>query len=290
MWAIILHGGAKTIEDEAAPANRAGCEAALRAGVEILASGGSSIDAAEAAVRALEDDPTFNAGRGSTPNSDGSLETCAAMMEGRRFNIGAIAAATDIGNPISAARAMLFEKPVLLAGKGATAFARNAGIPLRAPEDVDRSSQQAPAPGERQHDTVGCVALDDRGLTTVAVSTGGLEGTPPGRVGDSSLPGCGFYCDNAIGGVVLSGDGEEIARMMLAARIIQKLNKEAPQSAVEAALAYMDKVGGEAGAVVLTANGEFGWAHNSDHFAVAYASSADPEPKVILNQNEARHG
>lgn len=289
MWAIIVHGGAKTIEDAEASANRSGCEAALQAGVSILERGGSSIDAAEAAVRALEDNPTFNAGNGSTKNSDGSVETCAAIMEGEGFNIGAIAAAKGIANPISAARALLFEKSVLLAGTGVTAFAHRVGIPI-APEHDETRQRSWPSSGETHHDTVGCIALDSAGLITAAVSTGGLEGTPPGRVGDSPLPGCGFYCDNAIGGVVLSGDGEEIARMMLAARIMQKLEGGTARSAVEAALMQMQSVGGEAGAIVLTPDGHCEWAHNSDHFAVAYATSSSPEPKIFLNQNERRHG
>jgi beta-aspartyl-peptidase (threonine type) len=288
MWAIILHGGAKTIEDQAAAANRAGCEAALRSGIAILKAGGSSIGAAEAAVRVLEDDPTFNAGSGSTRNIDGSVETCAAMMEGKDFNIGGIAAARGIVNPISAAKAMLFEKPVLLAGDGATGFARKAGLPLRAAEDLNISFTHTQPKEERRHDTVGCVAMDSEGLITAAVSTGGLEDTLPGRVGDSPLPGCGFYCDNGSGGVVLSGDGEEIARMMLAARIMQKLDRESPLQAIQAALGEMSAVGGEAGAIVLMPDCRFGWAHSSDHFAVAYASSHAPEPKVYLKQDEER--
>jgi beta-aspartyl-peptidase (threonine type) len=289
MWAIIVHGGAKTIEAAQASANRAGCEAALQAGVLVLERGGSSIDAAEAAVRALEDNPTFNAGKGSAKNSDGSVETCAAIMEGRCFNIGAIAAAKSIANPISAARRLLFEKSVLLAGDGATAFAQQVGIAVTAPQQGEKLQRSVPCGGEKRHDTVGCIALDRAGLIAAAVSTGGLEGTPPGRVGDSALPGCGFYCDNSIGGVVLSGDGEEIARMMLAARIMQKLEGGTARSAVEAALVQMDSVGGEAGAIVLTSDGYCEWAHNSDHFAVAYATSSSPEPKIFLNQNERRH-
>ncbi|XUR32095.1 isoaspartyl peptidase/L-asparaginase (plasmid) [Rhizobium leguminosarum bv. trifolii] len=123
MWSIILHGGAKTIAMKDMAANRSGCRKALEAGAAILRNGGTSIDAAEAAVRVLEDDPTFNAGYGSVQNEDGEVECCAAMMEGERFNVGAIAAAKGVRNPVAAAKAMLFDKPVLIAGDGARAFA-----------------------------------------------------------------------------------------------------------------------------------------------------------------------
>lgn len=288
MWAIILHGGAKTIENEDSSANRAGCKQALQAGIAVLARGCSSIDAAEAAVRALENNRTFNAGRGSTPNVDGRVETCAAIMEGRGLNIGAIAAARRILNPISVARAMLFEKPVLLAGEGATRFALEAGLPLCSPQEMEELRETRPVQ-ESRHDTVGCLALDHQGTLAAAVSTGGLQGTLPGRVGDSPLPGCGFYCDDQVGGVVFSGDGEEIARTMLGARVMQALKELSPRTAVEEALTYMKRVGGEAGGIVLTKDGQLGWAHNSDHFAVAHASSANPEPKIYLKQTEERH-
>jgi beta-aspartyl-peptidase (threonine type) len=282
MWAVILHGGAKTIEDGEEEANRSGCERALRAGVLVLERGGSSIDAAEAVVRALEDDETFNAGRGSARNEDGEIETCAAMMEGRGFNVGAVAVAKGIVNPVSAARAMLFDEPVLIAGKGATAFAREKGLDVYEP-DIRPSSAQ-PSSGERMHDTVGCVALDEEGRLAVAVSTGGLDGTHAGRVGDSPQPGCGFYCDDRVGGVVFSGDGENIARMTLASRVMHLLDDVSPTEAVETALGHLGAIGGEAGGIVLTPAGEFGWAHNSQHFAVAYASSHGRSPKVFLKK------
>jgi L-asparaginase / beta-aspartyl-peptidase len=286
MWSIILHGGAKTIEDKDAEANRAGCKKALEAGAAILRNGGTSIDATEAAVRVLEDDPTFNAGYGSVQNEDGEVECCAAMMEGENFNVGAIAVAKGVRNPIAAAKAMLFEKPVLIAGDGARAFAAQAGLRLCDPDALIAMHEAKQPDAEKRHDTVGCIALDERGLLATAVSTGGLEGTAPGRVGDSPQPGCGFYCDDNIGGVVFSGDGEDIARMMLAARVMYALEDLSPREAVEASLAHLDRVQGEAGGIALTPDGKFGWAHNSDHFAVAYSSSNDPNPKVYLRKSE----
>lgn len=284
MWAIILHGGAKTIEPADEFANRQGCLAALKCGADVLKAGGSSIDAVEAAVLALENDPTFNAGYGSALNSDGEVETCAAVMEGAEWNVGAVAAAKGIRNPVRAARAMLFEEPVLIAAEGARKFAAQNGVEL--------CSQNALAAGkkagskERSHDTVGCIALDDEGQLATAVSTGGLEGSPEGRIGDSPQPGCGYYCDNEVGGVVFSGDGEHIARTMLAARVMHALDGSSPDAAIEAAIGVVEKVGGEAGAIALTPDGSFGWAHNSSHFAVAYGHSSMPHPRVHLCKPE----
>lgn len=287
MWAIILHGGAKTIKSGEELANRQGCLAALKCGADVLKAGGSSIDAVEAAVVALENDQTFNAGYGSALNSDGEVETCAAVMEGAKWNVGAVAAAKGIRNPVRAARAMLFEEPVLIAAEGASKFAAQNGVEL--------CSQNALAAGaeggsKESHDTVGCIALDEAGQLATAVSTGGLEGSPEGRVGDSPQPGCGYYCDNAVGGVVFSGDGEHIARTMLAARVMHALDGANPDAAIAAAIRVVEKVGGEAGAITLTPDGRFGWAHNSSHFAVAYEHSSMPHPRVHLCKQEEDEG
>jgi len=289
MWSIIVHGGAKTIEQEDASANRAGCRAALEAGAEILKNGGSSIDAVEAAVRVFENDPTFNAGYGSALNIDGEVEMCAALMEGTSFNVGAVAVAKGVCNPISVAKAMLYEEPVLIAGDGARAFAAEAGVRLCHPDAMIPKPKRS-AKEERGHDTVGCIALDERGRLATAVSTGGLEGAPIGRIGDSPQPGCGFYCDDNIGGVVFSGDGEQIARMILASRVMQALEDLSPDQAVGAALAHIERIGGEAGGIVLAPDGKFGWGHTSEDFAVAIASSVSPDPKVYLRKGEASHG
>jgi beta-aspartyl-peptidase (threonine type) len=138
-------------------------------------------------------------------------------------------------------------------------------------------------------DTVGCVALDKLGNMAAGNSTGGLEGKLPGRIGDSPLPGCGLYADNAVGAVALSGEGEAIIRTMLAARIMHTLACKHPQQAGEQGIAFLRKVKGEAGVIALDPRGEFGWAHNSPHFAVALAAS-DVPPRVLLCKTEERHG
>jgi beta-aspartyl-peptidase (threonine type) len=131
------------------------------------------------------------------------------------------------------------------------------------------------------------VALDQSGRIAAGTSTGGLDGTLPGRVGDSPLPGCGFYADNAVGGVAFSGDGESIARVLLAARVMQALEGgQPPQASVEASLTQLERVGGEAGGIVLDRRGRVGWAHNSSHFAVAWVADSMGGPSVRLRQDE----
>lgn len=281
MWAIILHGGAKTIEAAEEERNRSGCRAALEAGSAILRAGGSSTDAVEAAVRVLEDDGTFNAGRGSALNADGEAEMCAAIMEGAKLNVGAVTVVKGVRHPISIARALLLEEQVLLAAEGARRFAAEKNGELSDPVDA-----LAKPVGAEARDTVGCIALDSRGQLAVAVSTGGLDGAPPGRVGDSPLTGCGYYADDAVGAVCCSGDGEYIARMMLAARVMHELDDLRPGGAVASGLKAMSRVGGEAGIIALAPDGTPGWAHSSSHFAVALATSAHPEPQVYLAKDE----
>src|SRR4051812_16979683 len=284
MWAIILHGGAKEISRAQAEPNRKGCAKALEAGVAVLRRGGAATDAVEAAIRVLEDDPTFNAGIGSALNRDGEVEMCAALMEGSTFNVGAVAVATGVRHPISVAKALLREETVLLGGPGALRFAQEKGLELW------QTETQSAAPRRREanlvHDTVGCCALDATGCLAVGTSTGGIEGSRPGRVGDSPQPGCGYYADDAIGAVAFSGDGEHIARKITAARVILEWDDERLSSTLKNALAEVSAAGGEAGGIALTPHGRFAWEHTSRDFAVAYASSEEPEPSIFLGKSE----
>jgi beta-aspartyl-peptidase (threonine type) len=277
-WALIVHGGARTIAGDRQEANRAGCMAAVRVGASVLRGGGSALDAAEEAVRQLEDDPTFNAGSGSVPTSAGDAEMDAAIMDGTTLDIGAVAALKSVRNPVSVARLLLGESPVLLVGAGAQDFARSRGI---VSFDVPTADGGAP-----QHDTVGCVALDSAGKIAVATSTGGLPDQMPGRVGDAPIPGCGFYADDHIGGVAISGDGESILRVLLASHVIDLLKTEPASAAVRKALRSLSRVGGEAGIIVLDRAGRFGVAHNSQHFAVALAASWLPEAVTGVHQHD----
>lgn len=158
--AIIVHGGAHQVPPEKASASRAGCLAALRAGRQILEAGGSAIEAVEAAVRSLEDDPTFNAGFGSALNSQGEVEMDSGVMDGMSLAVGAVAGIRGVRHPVSVARAMLPETPVLLTGEGARQFAREQGAELCAAAALISAEQREI---HEEHDTVGCVALDAQG-------------------------------------------------------------------------------------------------------------------------------
>jgi L-asparaginase / beta-aspartyl-peptidase len=279
-WAIILHGGARSIPEDRHDRNRAGCLAAVMSAADLLRSGGTALQAVEHAVRLLEDDTTYNAGSGSVPNSDGDLELDAAVMDGSTLDVGAVAAIRDVRNPVAVARMLLREPTVLLAGDGAQAFATANGVTL---ETV------APAPDAGSgsgHDTVGCVAVDAAGRFAVATSTGGVPGQVPGRIGDAPVPGCGFYADDAVGGVAISGDGESILRSVLSFRVVEAMRDGAANAAASKALEALARVGGEAGIVAIGADGRFGIAHNSDHFSVGLASSRLDAPRAGIHRSE----
>jgi beta-aspartyl-peptidase (threonine type) len=284
MWAIILHGGAKEIDADELEAHRHGCLAALEAGRAILANGGSAIEAVELAIRELESDVTFNAGYGSARNSDGAVEMCSAVMEGAGFNVGAVAVIQGVRHPVSVARAMLSEDSILLAAEGARRFAAHKCLELCEPAELIAETARKSG----THDTVGCVALDQAGKMAVGTSTGGLEGSAPGRVGDSPQPGCGYYVDNEIGGVAFSGDGEQIARRTLAARVMQALDDTSPDDSLGRAIADVASINGEAGGILLTREGNFAWDHNSRDFAVALLNDQMPGPAFYTTKSRAK--
>jgi L-asparaginase / beta-aspartyl-peptidase len=285
-WAIIVHGGAKEIVPEQEEVNRAGCLTALAAGRALLERDGTAVAAVEAAIRVLEDDPTFNAGYGSVLNAADEVEMDAAVMDGRTLDVGAVAGIKGVRHPVSVAGLLLGEGPTLLVSDGARTFAAERGAELCDPAAMITPAQTA-CEARRGHDTVGCVALDSAGNLAAGTSTGGLQGTPPGRVGDSPLPGCGFYADNAAGAVAFSGDGESIARTLLAARVMQGLEAgREPKDAVQRSLAHLGRVGGEAGGIAVDDQGRIGFAHNSSHFALAWMSDGMNTPRVRLRQDE----
>ncbi|HEY8589072.1 MAG TPA: isoaspartyl peptidase/L-asparaginase family protein [Naasia sp.] len=283
-WSIIVHGGARPIPVEDRAAFEDGCRRAVLAGREILAGGGPAVSAVEAAIRVLEDDPTFNAGTGAVRNAEGDVECDAAVMDGATLDVGAVGAAPGLLNPVAAAVLVLREQPILLVGEAARRFALERGAePVRDPQATAENSDSdtdTPAPGATDDptsagcDTVGCVALDTAGHLAAGTSTGGLEGAAAGRVGDSPLPGCGLYADDGAGAVALSGTGEEIARVTLASRVLAALPGRSPEEAARTALRALDRVGGNAGVIAIDPAGRTGWAHTSPQFAVAWADSA----------------
>lgn len=265
-WAIVVHGGAREIPPEDRPAFEAGCTRAAHAGRELLERGGSAVDAVVAAIRVLEDDPTFNAGTGSVLNAEGLVECDAALMDGTTLDVGAIGAAAGLRNPISAAALVLREEPVLLVGAGAERYVVERGAERTA-------TPNSPAGSGGGCDTVGCVARDRTGALAAGTSTGGLEGAAVGRVGDSPIPGSGLYADDEVGAVALSGTGEHILRVALASRVLAELPGSTPDEAAATALRRLERVGGNAGVIALDPAGRVGWAYTSPQFAVAWADS-----------------
>jgi beta-aspartyl-peptidase (threonine type) len=281
-WALAVHGGAKEIAPEEAQANRLGCLRALAAGRAVLRYGGGAVDAVEAAVRVLEDDPAFNAGYGSVVTETGEVEMCSGVMNGEDLSIGAVGIIKGVRNPVCVARKLLGEREILLAAEGARKFAADSGCELCDQDDLIAERSAALA----ECDTVGAVAMDMQGNLASATSTGGLSGTRAGRMGDSALPGCGYYADNEIGAVALSGDGEAIARLATTARVMRQLETSGPDAALEDALARLAALDGDGGGIAIAATGETGWWHNSPQFAVATASSEDPQGGVWLHKGQ----
>jgi beta-aspartyl-peptidase (threonine type) len=284
-WAFAVHGGAKEIAAGEREANRRGCRCALDAGRAVLVRGGSALDAVEAAVRLLEDDPAFNAGYGSALSEAGEVEMCAALMDGRDRSVGAVGVIKGVRHPVSVARLLLSEEEILLAGPGARAFAESKGAELCPPQALIVEKQKEEL--AEAHDTVGAVALDRAGNVAAATSTGGLPGARAGRMGDSALPGCGYYAENGNGAVALSGDGEAIARLATASRVLRDLLARGPEGALRDALSDLTHLGGgDGGGIALDRDGRIGWWHNSPAFVVGTASSADPGGGIWLGKDE----
>ena len=285
---IIVHGGAGANPAEAGDFRQGMRDAAL-AGWRVLADGGAALDAVESAVRALEDDPRFNAGRGSVLNRDGAVEVDASIMEGDRLQCGAVAALSRIANPITVARRLLeSRRQVLLVGEGALAFARSVGIPECDPASLvtdrqrKRHAELARQPATRGGGTVGAVALDRNGTIAAATSTGGTPGKLPGRVGDSALIGCGTYADSSIGGVSCTGDGEAIMRVVLGHRALRYLkDADDPDYAAKVAVDLLvDEGGGQGGLILIDWRGRVGFATSTRLMPVAMMSPTLDEPRV----------
>lgn len=280
-WAIIVHGGAHPVADDKIAASDRACTVAVDAGSAILERGGSALDAVEAAIRVLEDDPVFNAGYGSALNADGEVENDSALMEGEKLMAGAVASLRGVRNPVSAARKVMETEHVLLSGEGARRFAGQNGVELCDPKELvheDQRREWEESKKTRGSDTVGAVAMDTRGTFAAGTSTGGLMHKRPGRIGDSPLVGLGLYADNSAGGVSMTGDGEMIMRMALAHRIINSMGNgtDADRAAEDAIAAMVRRVGGEAGCIAIDRHGQIGQAHNTSHMPTGWRTSDMP--------------
>jgi beta-aspartyl-peptidase (threonine type) len=330
---LLVHGGAWAIPETDKPAHERGVRRALAAGWDVLSRGGPALDAVVAAVKVLEDDETFDAGRGSFLTSDGRVQLDALLMDGGRMKAGGVACVERIRNPIEAARLVLEKSPhVYFVGPGAEAFAAAHGMPLidntelvldrernrlrdaqqraasgladetfsgqgtgiaeqatethsherlessgsssAAPVTQPLESQNLDTPGTDSHDTVGAVALDSHGNLAAGTSTGGTLNKAPGRVGDSSLIGCGCYADNLSAAVSLTGWGEPIMKLVLGKWATDRVaSGAAPELAARDAISYLhSRLGGHGGIILLAPDGRFGFAHNTPAMAWGLAT------------------
>ncbi len=269
--AIIVHGGAGRVPPEEREVRVEGCRRAALVGWARLQGGGSALDAVEAAVRVLEDDPHYDAGRGSYPNLVGEVEMDAIIMDGATLDFGAVAAVRHVRHPVTLARLVMKHTPHnLLVAAGAEALAREHGIPFVSTEELvpNENCTELSAGG----DTVGAVALDAAGNLAAATSTGGICRKLPGRVGDSPLVGCGAYADNTMGAASATGHGEMLMRIVISKAACDLLAVGFhPQGAAERVIRLLaERVQGRGGIILLNCQGEMGAAHNTPHLPYAY--------------------
>ncbi len=294
-WNLAIHGGCGLLkltgEEEAA--GRAGLHHALDAGQAILAAGGSALDAVEAAARVLEDDPAFNAGRGSVLAYDGHIELDAAIMDGRTRAAGAVAGLRSVRAPISAARAVMERSPhVLLSFDGAEEFAREQGLGSVDPSWFETPVRRAQldrvlaSGGEFDADvkygTIGAVAVDTRGHVAAATSTGGLTAKRWGRIGDSPLIGAGTYADDRAAALSATGSGEFFIRVAAAHEVTARMRMlgETLQQAMDAVLADIRALGGSGGLIGVSPAGEAAWSFTTPGMYRGRASAAGREVAV----------
>ena len=357
---LLIHGGAWAMPDDAIPAHNTGIHAALTAGWSALHRGGTAVDAVEAAVTVMEDDDTFDAGRGSFLTRDGRVQLDALLMSGADLRTGGVACVERLRNPIQAARLVLEKSPhVYFVGTGAERFATQHGMRLvdntelivprerqrlmdfqiaeaaghkdttfsgsvppseivilsetkdllfagdtptaqgsprfegaglqpshkPAKESGASAPEGLPDPTLHSHDTVGAVALDQYGNLAAGTSTGGTLSKAPGRVGDSSLIGCGCYADNLSAAVSLTGWGEPIMKLVLGKWAVDRVASGAtPQQAATAAIDYLyTRLGGHGGIILLGPDGSIGLAHNTPRMAWGLATPKGLQQGVTRN-------
>ncbi|MBX7542071.1 isoaspartyl peptidase/L-asparaginase family protein [Qipengyuania sphaerica] len=315
-WAIAIHGGAGTIARENLTLEqeaelRESLQAALDAGAKVLANGGEALDAVEAAILLLEDDPRFNAGRGAVFTWDETHELDASIMDGRDRNAGAVAGVTNVRNPILAARAVMTESPhVMLAGEGAEIFAAEQGLEIVPNEYFDtdfrrealerlKAEQVSALDVDIKFGTVGAVVLDRHGNLAAGTSTGGMTGKRWNRIGDSPVIGAGTYADNRSCAVSATGWGEYFIRVGVAHEICTRLRgqkelsasfremQKMPQAVAEAlfdgeralqktaddVMAEVKQLGGDGGVILVTPDGHALFSFNTSGMYRGRASS-----------------
>ena len=302
-WAIVLHGGAGVIEratmnPRTEAAYRASLKEAIEAGAKVLDQGGSSLDAVEASIRILEDNPLFNAGRGAVFTADGKNELDAAIMDGATLKAGAVAGVMRTRHPISLARAVMEKSRwVLLSGDGADAFAAHVGLeqvnpsffftenrweslvrelkkeglpipprPAGVPPAPAHPVAQIEPPDAHKYGTVGVVALDKNGNIAAGTSTGGLTAKRWGRIGDSPLIGAGTYASNQSCAVSGTGTGEYFIRLGVAREVCNLVyfrHMRLQQAADEVIHKELEALHGDGGVIAITPDGQMAWSFNT---------------------------
>jgi len=308
---LVVHGGAWAMPDDMVDAHLRGVSNALAAGWRVLERGGAALDAVEEAVVIMEDDETFDAGRGSFLNRDGKVQLDALIMDGATLRAGGVGCVERLRNPVRAARKILSESPhVYFVGEGAERFAAEHGVALCEnealiiPREVERLrayqkliAQHGEPNGNDlfagsadqvddatiSHDTVGAVALDRDGNIAAATSTGGTLNKAPGRLGDSSLIGCGCYADNLSAAASTTGWGEPIMKLVLAKWTADRVSAgNLPEWAAQEAMNYLQqRLNGHGGIIVLNPLGQIGIAHNTPRMAWAYKTIQKEDAGVI---------
>ncbi len=288
---LIVHGGAWNIPDEYEGAHVAGVRKAVLEAWPLLRDGASALDAVERAVNILEEDPTFDAGRGAFLNAKGQIELDAMIMDGQALDFGAVAGVRNLLNPVSLARKVMGAEDFrILIADGAMQFAKECGMEeldprelltareLKLYEQIKNDSEfkvlnafGGPSPS----DTVGAVALDRDGNLACATSTGGTPGKHPGRVGDSPIIGSGGYADNELGAASSTGYGESILRVILCKTACDYISNAGTMGAAQQSMDILLRRGkGYGGVIMLSPQGEYGFAHNTPRMAFAYVDDA----------------
>ncbi len=298
---LVVHGGAWAIPDDMVEAHLNGVRNAAAAGWRVLEKGGSALDAVEETVVVMEDDETFDAGRGSFLNRDGKVQLDAFIMDGSTLRGGGVGCVERLRNPVRAARKILSDSShVYFVAEGAERFAAEHGIALCRNEDLIIPREVArlreyQAQGSNHgndlfapqisHDTVGAVALDRKGNIAASTSTGGTLNKAPGRLGDSSLIGCGCYADNLSAAASTTGWGEPIMKLVLAKWAADRVESGSlPEWVAKEAMNYLkQRLNGHGGIILLDAQGRFGIAHNTPRMAWALQTVQKQEAGIACN-------
>ncbi len=302
-WKLVIHGGSGAMRPVPGDSSheqsaRQGLRNALEAGGEILGRGGSAVDAVETAVRVLEDDPCFNAGRGSVLTAEGRVELDAAIMDGRSRRAGAVAGVRTTRAPVTLARVLMERGPHLfLSYEGADRLARDEGLEqvdnnwfatAERRRQLDEVLQSGGFDAEMKYGTVGAVALDKAGHVAAATSTGGLTAKQWGRIGDSPLIGCGTYADDRSAAVSATGSGEYFIRAVAAHQLAERMRlaRQPLQAALDAVLEDIGDLGGLGGLIAVAPTGEAAWGFTTLAMYRGLADAARRRVAIYAEEDE----